>query len=145
VGSIEEAHATLAPLLGPASSTIFAISLLMSGLSASTVGTMAGQVVMQGYLRRTIPLWLRRLVTLLPAFVVIALGLDPTRTLVLSQVILSFCLPAALIPLIVFTSRRDLMGVLVNRSTTTALAAIVGGLIVALNLLLVYRTLTGAS
>jgi manganese transport protein len=145
VGSIEEAHATLAPLLGPASSTIFAISLLMSGLSASTVGTMAGQVVMQGYLRRTIPLWLRRLVTLLPAFVVIALGLDPTRTLVLSQVILSFCLPAALIPLIVFTSRRDLMGGLVNRSSTTALAAIVGGLIVALNLLLVYRTLTGAS
>ena len=82
---------------------------------------------------------------LLPAFIVIALGLDPTRTLVISQVILSFCLPAALIPLIVFTSRRELMGGLVNRPTTTALAALIGGLIVALNLLLVYRTLTGAS
>jgi manganese transport protein len=145
IGSIEEAHATLSPLLGPASSTIFAISLLVSGLSATTVGTLAGQVVMQGYLRRTIPLWLRRLVTLLPAFIVIGLGLDPTRTLVISQVILSFCLPAALIPLIVFTSRRDLMGGLVNRPMTTALAALVGGLILALNLLLVYRTLVGAS
>jgi manganese transport protein len=145
IGSIEEAHATLSPLLGPASSAIFGFSLLLSGLSATTVGTMAGQVVMQGYLRRTIPLWLRRLVTLVPAMVVIALGLDPTRTLVISQVILSFCLPAALIPLIVFTARRELMGGLVNRPTTTAIAAFIGGLIVALNLLLVYRTLVGAS
>jgi manganese transport protein len=145
IGSIEEAHATLSPLLGPASSTIFAIALLVSGLSASTVGTLAGQVVMQGYLRRTLPLWLRRLATLLPAFVVIALGLDPSRTLVISQVILSFCLPAALIPLVFFTSRRNLMGVLVNRRTTTVVAASLAALILALNLLLVYRTLAGAS
>ena len=145
IGSIEEAHATLSPLLGPASSMIFAISLLVSGLSASTVGTLAGQVVMQGYLRRTLPLWLRRFATLLPAFVVIGIGLDPSRTLVISQVVLSFCLPAALIPLVVFTSRRDLMGGLVNRSTTTMLAAAVGALILGLNLLLVYRTLVGAS
>jgi manganese transport protein len=145
VGSIEEAHATLSPLLGPASSTIFAISLVVSGLSASTVGTLAGQVLMQGYVRRTVPLWLRRVATLLPAYVVIALGLDPSRTLVISQVILSFCLPAALIPLVAFTSRRDLMRGLVNRPTTTAVAGLVAALILALNLLLVYRTLSGAS
>ena len=144
IGSIEEAHATLAPLLGHASSTIFAVSLLVSGLSASVVGTLAGQVVMQGYLRRSVPLWLRRGVTLLPAYVVIGLGLDPSRTLVISQVILSFCLPAALIPLVVFTRRRDVMGVLVNRPTTTAVASVAAALILMLNLLLVYRTLAGA-
>jgi manganese transport protein len=145
IGSIEEAHATLTPLLGSASSTIFAISLLVSGLSASTVGTMAGQVVMQGYLKRSVPLWLRRLATLLPAYVVIALHLDPSRTLVISQVILSFCLPAALVPLVVFTSRRKLMGGLINRPQTTVVAALVATLILALNVLLVYRTLAGAS
>jgi manganese transport protein len=145
VGSIEEAYATLTPLLGPASSTVFAISLLVSGLSASAVGTMAGQVVMQAYIRRSLPLWLRRLATLLPAYAVIALDLDPTRTLVISQVILSFCLPAALIPLVLFTRRPDLMGSLVNQPATTALAALVTGLILALNALLVYRTLAGAS
>src|SRR5207248_2858175 len=134
VRSIEEAHATLSPLLGPASSTIFAISLLVSGISASTVGTLAGQVVMQGYLRRTLPLWLRRGVTLVPAYAVIILGLDPTRTLVISQVILSFCLPAALIPLVLFTSRRDLMGGLVNRRSTTVVAAVMTALILMLNL-----------
>jgi manganese transport protein len=145
VGSLEEAHATLTPLLGPASSAIFAISLLVSGLSASTVGTLAGQVVMQGYLRRQLPLWLRRAATLAPAFVVIVLGFDPTLTLVISQVILSFCLPAALIPLVWFTSRRRIMGGLVNRPVTTVIAATVTTLIVGLNMLLVYRTLAGAS
>jgi manganese transport protein len=145
VGSIEDAYATLTPLLGPAASAVFAISLLVSGISASTVGTMAGQVVMQGYLRRTLPLWLRRLATLLPAYVVIALELDPTRTLVISQVILSFCLPVALVPLVLFTRRRDLMGGLTNHPATTALASLVTGLILALNALLVYRTLAGAS
>jgi manganese transport protein len=144
IGSIEEAHATLAPLLGHASSTIFAVSLLVSGLSASAVGTLAGQVVMQGYLRRTVPLWLRRVVTLLPSYVVIGLGLDPSRTLVISQVILSFCLPAALIPLVAFTRRPDVMGVLVNRPATTAVASVAAALILMLNLLLVYRTLAGA-
>jgi manganese transport protein len=144
IGSIEEAHATLAPLLGQASSTIFAVSLLVSGLSASAVGTLAGQVVMQGYVRRTVPLWLRRVVTLLPAYVVIDLGLDPSRTLVISQVILSFCLPAALIPLVAFTRRADVMGVLVNRPATTAVASVAAALIMTLNLLLVYRTLAGA-
>ena len=143
VGTIEEAHRTLEPLLGSASSWIFAISLLASGLSSSTVGTMAGQVIMAGFLRRHIAPWLRRLVTMLPSLAVIAIGLDPTRTLVISQVILSFGLPFAVIPLVYFTARRDLMGVLVNRRATTLLASAVAALIVALNLFLLYQTLFG--
>ncbi len=143
VGSIEDAHRTLTPLLGEASSFVFAISLLASGLSSSTVGTMSGQVIMQGFLHRTVPIWLRRGVTMLPALVVIALGLDPTRTLVLSQVVLSFGIPFALIPLVMFTRRRDLMGPLVNHSATTVVAALVATLIVALNLFLLYQTLMG--
>lgn len=145
VASIEEAHRTLAPLLGEASSTVFAISLLASGLSSSTVGTMAGQVIMQGYLRRRIPLWLRRLVTMLPALVVIAIGLDPTGTLVISQVVLSFGIPFALIPLVIFTRRRDLMGVLVNSRLTNIVVSLVAALIVALNLFLLYQTFLGGS
>lgn len=104
---------------------------------------MAGQVIMQGFLHRHIPPWLRRLVTMLPSLIVIALGLDPTRTLVLSQVVLSFGLPFAIIPLIQFTRRRDVMGVLVNRRLTTAVASLAAGLIVALNLFLLYQTLWG--
>jgi len=140
IASIEVAYRTLQPLLGSAAGTIFAISLLASGLSSSTVGTMAGQVIMQGFLHRQIPIWVRRLVTMLPALVVIAINLDPTRTLVLSQVILSFGIPFALIPLVLFTRRRDLMGILVNHRITTVIAGIVAGLIVALNLYLLYLT-----
>jgi manganese transport protein len=141
VGSIEEAYKTLDPLLGSAASTVFAISLLASGLSSSTVGTMAGQVIMQGFIRRRIPIWLRRLITMLPALVVIALGLDPTRTLVLSQVVLSFGIPFALVPLVIFTSRRAIMGdALVNRKLTTLVASLVAGLIVSLNVFLLYQT-----
>jgi manganese transport protein len=139
VASIEVAYRTLQPLLGNAASVIFAVSLLASGLSSSTVGTMAGQVVMQGFLRRQIPVWLRRLVTMLPALVVIALNVDPTRTLVVSQVVLSFGIPFALIPLVMFTRRRDLMGDLVNRRFTTLAAWVVAGLIVALNLYLLFQ------
>jgi manganese transport protein len=141
IGTIEEAHRTLAPLLGSASSWVFAISLLASGLSSSTVGTMAGQVIMQGFLHRQIPIWLRRGVTMLPALIVIAIGVDPTRTLVLSQVVLSFGLPFAIIPLVMFTRRADIMGVLVNRRVTTILATLVAGLIVALNIFLLYQTI----
>jgi manganese transport protein len=104
---------------------------------------MAGQVVMQGFLRRHIPPWIRRLITMLPSLAVIALGLDPTRTLVLSQVVLSFGLPFAVIPLVMFTARRDIMGVLVNRTLTTVLAGLVAALIVALNLFLLFQTLFG--
>jgi manganese transport protein len=143
VGSLEEAHQTLAPLLGPAASWIFAVSLLASGLSSSSVGTMAGQVIMQGFLRRHVPIWIRRLVTMLPTFVVIAMGLDPTRTLVISQVALSFGLPFAVIPLIRFTRRKDIMGDLVNRSLTTRVAWIAAGLIVALNMCLLYQACRG--
>ncbi len=143
VGTIEEAHRTLQPLLGSASSWIFAVSLLASGLSSATVGTMAGQVIMQGFLRRHIPPWIRRLVTMIPSLIVIAVGLEPTRTLVVSQVILSFGLPFAVIPLVIFTARKDIMGVLVNSRLTTVLASAVAALIVALNLFLIYQTFWG--
>jgi manganese transport protein len=136
VASVDEAYRTLQPLLGNAASTIFALSLIASGLSSSTVGTMAGQVVMQGFLHRQIPLWLRRLVTMLPALVLIALNLDPTTSLVVSQVVLSFGIPFALIPLILFTRRREVMGDLVNHRLTTLLAWAVASLIVALNIAL---------
>jgi len=141
VGTIEEAHRTLAPLLGTASSWVFAISLLASGLSSSTVGTMSGQVIMQGFIHRQIPIWLRRLVTMLPALAVIAIGLPPTRTLVISQVVLSFGLPFALVPLVIFSARADLMGVLVNRRLTTVVAGLMTFLIIALNMFLLYETL----
>jgi manganese transport protein len=141
VASIEEAHRTLSPLLGSAAGTAFAISLLASGLSSSTVGTMSGQVIMQGFLRRRIPIWVRRLVTMLPALFVIAAGWDPTRTLVISQVVLSFGLPFALVPLVRFTSRPQVMGLLVNRRITTVTATLVTGAIVALNGFLLYQTL----
>jgi manganese transport protein len=143
VGTIEEAYKTLTPLLGAAASWVFAISLLASGLSSSSVGTMAGQVVMQGFLHWHIPVWFRRLLTMLPALAVIALGLDPTRTLVISQVVLSFGLPFALVPLVRFTARSDLMGVLVNRRGTTLVAWMVTLLIVALNVFLLYQTIWG--
>ncbi|HET7379954.1 MAG TPA: Nramp family divalent metal transporter [Gaiellales bacterium] len=143
VASIEEAHKTLAPLLGPASSAVFAVSLLASGLSSSTVGTMAGQIVMQGFLHRQISIWLRRLITMAPAIAVIALGLDPTRTLVISQVILSFGLPFALVPLVLFTRRRDLMGPLANGWLVSVAAVLVTAFIIGLNLFLIVQTIRG--
>jgi len=143
IASIQEAYATLTPLLGSAASVVFAVSLLASGLSSSTVGTMSGQVIMQGFLHRQIPIWLRRLLTMLPALIVITIGLDPTRTLVVSQVVLSFGIPFALIPLVMFTLRRDLMGPLVNRRATSVIAALIAALIVGLNLFLLYETFSG--
>jgi len=143
VGTIQEAHQTLQPLLGRASSIFFALALLASGLSSSSVGTMAGQVIMQGFLKIEIPVWIRRLATMVPSLLVILIGLDPTRTLVISQVLLSFGLPFAVIPLIIFTSRRKLMKTLVNRQVTTLLAIFVAAIIVILNLYLIVQTLTG--
>lgn len=143
IASIEEAYITLEPLLGSAARYMFAISLLASGLASSAVGTMSGQVIMQGFLERHIPVWLRRLVTILPSLVVIFIGFDPTRTLVISQVVLSFGLPFAVIPLVLFSRRRDLMGELVNHRLTTNVAWVVTALIVALNLYLLYQTLLG--
>lgn len=143
VGTIEEAYRTLEPLLGRAASAVFAVSLLASGLSSSSVGTMAGQVIMGGFLHRRTPIWLRRLVTVLPPMIIILLGLDPTRTLVLSQVVLSFGLPFAVIPLVLFTSRRELMGALVNRQITTAAAWMVAAAVIVLNLFLLYQIFLG--
>jgi manganese transport protein len=143
VGTIEQAHKTLEPLLGRAASWVFAVSLLASGLSSASVGTMAGQVIMQGFLKKEIPSWVRRLVTMIPSLIVIAIGLDPTRTLVISQVMLSFGLPFALIPLVMFTRKRDIMGVLVNGRLTTILATLAVALVVALNFFLLYQTFLG--
>nr|MBI2905724.1 Nramp family divalent metal transporter [Chloroflexota bacterium] len=144
IGTIEEAHRTLQPLLGPAAGWVFAVSLLASGLSSSSVGTMAGQVIMQGFLHWHIPPWIRRAVTMAPSLIVIAIGLNPTRTLVVSQVVLSFGLPFAIIPLIMFTRRRDIMGVLVNSRLTTVIASIVAAIIVVLNVFLLYQLTFGA-
>jgi manganese transport protein len=141
IASIESAHKTLEPLLGAAASTIFAISLLAAGLSSATVGTMAGQVVMQGFLHRHIPPWVRRSITMAPSLIVIWMGLDPTWTLIWSQVLLSFGLPFAVIPLVLFTRRRDIMGELVNRPITTFAASLIAALIVVLNFYLIYQLL----
>jgi manganese transport protein len=140
VDSLEGAHKTLQPILGGASSVLFALALIASGLSSSAVGTLSGQVVMQGFIRRQIPVTVRRLVTMVPAFIVIAIGVDPSRTLVLSQVVLSFGIPFALVPLVIFTARRDVMGPLANRRVTTVAASVVAGIIIVLNLFLLGQT-----
>jgi manganese transport protein len=142
VGTIEEAYITLQPLLGKAAGAVFAISLLASGLSSSTVGTMAGQVIMQGFLHHHIAPWIRRVVTMAPSLLVIFLGFDPTRTLVISQVMLSFGLPFAIIPLVLFTRNKKIMGVLTNHPVTTVIASLCAVLIVILNLYLLYVTFT---
>lgn len=143
IASIEMAHRTLEPLLGRAAGWMFAVSLLAAGLASTTVGTMAGQVIMQGFLEKQIPIWVRRIITVLPSLVVIYIGLDPTRTLVISQVVLSFGLPFAIIPLIIFTRKKQLMGELVNKSFTTFLLTSIAVLIVLLNFYLIFQTLWG--
>jgi manganese transport protein len=143
IGDIQVAHQSFRNLIGPGAALAFALALLASGFASSSVGTYAGQVVMQGFIARTIPLLLRRLVTMTPALIVLAIGLNPTDSLVLSQVVLSFGIPFALVPLVLITSRRDIMGLLVNRRATTVLASVVAALIIALNLFLLYRTFFG--
>jgi manganese transport protein len=127
--------------LGHHSGQVFGVALLASGLASSCVGTMSGQVVMQGFIHRQIPIFVRRAITMIPALVLIGVGFSPTRALVLSQVFLSFGIPFALIPLLVFTSRRSLMGSLVNRRPVMVLAGLVTALIVGLN---VYLLVTAA-
>jgi manganese transport protein len=141
--SIEEAHTRFDQLAGGAAALAFAGALLASGLASSSVGTYAGQVVMQGFIARTIPLALRRAVTMTPALIVLGVGLDPSRSLVISQVVLSFGIPFALVPLVLLTRRRDIMGALVNRPITTVVAAIVATLISALNIFLLVDTIAG--
>ncbi|WP_211348875.1 Nramp family divalent metal transporter [Nocardioides litoris] len=140
VDTIEGAHAGLGTAIGPVAALLFALALLASGFASSSVGTLAGQVVMEGFLRMRIPLVVRRLVALTPALVVLAVGVDPTRALVVSQVVLSFGIPFALVPLILFTRRPDIMGRLVNRRSTTWVASVVAAAIIALNGVLIALT-----
>ena len=143
VGTLQQAYLTLQPLLGRAAGVVFGVALLASGLSSSSVGTMAGQVIMQGFLHFHIPPWIRRIVTIIPSLIVIFIGLDPTRTMVVSQVVLSFGLPFAVIPLVLFTSNKFLMGGLVNKPLTTLLASLSAALILTLNIFLIYQTFFG--
>lgn len=143
VNGIEDAHTTLHPLLGGIAPTVFAFALLMSGLSSATVGTMAGQVVMEGFIKRKISIFLRRFITMLPAFIIIGFGFDPLSMLILSQVVLSFGIPFALIPLIIFTSDKKIMGKQVNDKKTVAAAWLVAAIIIGLNVLLLYQSLGG--
>jgi manganese transport protein len=141
IDTIEGAYAGFKELVGPSVAIAFGVALLASGFASSSVGTYAGQVVMQGFINRRIPLALRRAITMAPALVVLALGLDPTKSLVISQVILSFGIPFALVPLVLLTSKREIMGELVNRKVTTVAASVVAGAIIALNVFLLYQTL----
>ena len=133
----------LGTYVGPWASIMFGVALLASGLSSSSVGTMAGQVVMQGFIKRQIPITLRRAITMAPALVIIAIGVNPSKALVLSQVVLSFGIPFALIPLLLFCRNHALMGGLVNRRATTAAAVVVTIVIVSLNVFLLQQTLLG--
>jgi manganese transport protein len=143
VDSIEAAHAGLGSLVGGGAALAFAVALLASGLSSSSVGTYAGQVVMQGFIRRRIPLFLRRGLTMLPALVVLAFGLPATESLVVSQIVLSFGIPFALVPMVLLTRRADVMGPFVNRPITTAAASGIATTIIALNVYLLYHAFVG--
>jgi manganese transport protein len=143
LSSISEAHTQFGHLVGGAAALAFAVALLASGASSSSVGTYAGQVVMSGFINVRIPLVLRRAVTMLPAIAVLAIGMNPTDALVLSQVVLSFGIPFALVPLVLLTSRSEVMGVHVNRRLTTVVAFSIAGLITLLNVFLIYKQLFG--
>ena len=143
IDSIEGAYEGLKMTVSDNAATIFGIALLASGLASTSVGTMAGQVVMQGFIRRRIPLTLRRAITLAPALVVLAIGVDPTRALVVSQVVLSFGIPFALIPLLIIARRREVMGALVNPAWLTAIASVLAAMIIALNLFLLHQLFFG--
>ncbi len=141
VSSISNAYMTLIPLLGAGAGLIFALSLLASGLSSSAVGTMSGQVLMQSFVKFKIPVWVRRLVTMIPSFVVIFLGMNPTDVLVFSQVVLSFGIIFALFPLIQFTRNKKVMGNLVNSKLTNIMSWLIASSIVFLNFFLIYQTI----
>jgi manganese transport protein len=140
VGTLESAYLTLEPLLGKAASLVFGVSLLASGLSSSTVGTSAGQIIMEGFIDKHIPVWLRRAITVAPSLVIIAMGLEPTRVLVISQVLLSFGLPATIFSLLRFTADRKIMGGLANSKATNALLGAAAVLVTALNIFLIVKT-----
>ena len=144
VDTIEQAQKSLEPLLGTLSSGAFGIALLASGLSSSAVGTMAGQTIMKGFIGLSIPINIRRLVTMAPALVIIALGVNPMYALIMSQVVLSFALPFAIVPMLLITSRKDLMGSFVNKRSTKIAGWIITSLILSLNAVLVYLTFAGS-
>ncbi|HKM87417.1 MAG TPA: Nramp family divalent metal transporter [Xanthobacteraceae bacterium] len=141
VAEIETAYHTLTPLLGAAAAGVFLLSLVVSGVSASTVGTMAGQMIMQGFVGFRIPIWIRRLVTMLPAFVVVGLGVNATNALVISQVVLSIALPLPMIALLIFTGRRDIMGAFTNGRLTRVAALAATVVVLVLNTFLIVQTL----
>jgi manganese transport protein len=141
--SLEDMHGSLGTTLGGGAALAFALALLASGFAASSVGTYSGQVVMAGFLRRRIPLAARRLVTMAPALLILAMGVDPTKALVLSQVVLSFGIPFALVPLVWLTRRRDVMGTFANRRHTTVAGIVVAATVSALNIFLLVRTFLG--
>jgi manganese transport protein len=143
VTTIEQAHQTLGPLLGPMAATVFAVALLCSGLSSSTVGVMAGQVIIEGFLDIKFSIFLRRLITIIPALVVIAVGLDPLKILILSQVVLSFTLPFALIPLLVLTNRASVMKSFVSARRTRVAGWCAVGIILTLNVVLLGQVALG--
>jgi manganese transport protein len=143
IDSIDGAYEGLKSLVSLNAATVFAIALLASGFASSSVGTMAGQVVMQGFIRRRIPIFLRRAITLAPALVVLGLGLDPTDALVASQVVLSFGIPFALVPLLMLTSRQSVMGALVNPRWLTSVAGTLAAMIIALNVFLLQQVFFG--
>lgn len=142
-GTIEQAHHSLTPLLGPMSAGAFGIALLASGLSSSAVGTMAGQTITEGFVNLNIPLWLRRLMIILPGTAVICLGMNPMKVLIISQVVLSFALPGAVIPLLIVTGRPEIMGGLVNKKAARITGWVIAVIIIALNILLLFLTLIG--
>jgi len=144
VAEIETAYHTLTPLLGAGAAAAFLISLLASGISSSVVGTMAGQIILQGFIRWRIPVWMRRLITMAPAFVVVAMGIGATKALVVSQVILSLTLPVPMIALVILSSDRLIMGRFANGRLTRVLATASTGLILVLNAVLLYETFFGA-
>jgi manganese transport protein len=145
VGSIEAAFHAVHDTVSPMIAVFFAIGLLVSGLASASVGAYAGAMIMQGLLERSVPMLVRRLVTLAPALLILSLGLNPTRTLVLSQVVLSFGIPFALLPLVRLTSDRKLMGVDANHRVTTVVGWVIGVMISLLNVVLIYLTVTGAA
>jgi manganese transport protein len=144
VSEIETAYHTLTPLLGIGAAAVFLLSLIASGISSSTVGTMAGQMVMQGFVGFRIPIWVRRLVTMLPAFIIVALDANTTKALVISQVVLSIALPLPMISLLIFTGRADIMGAFANRKATQLAALIGTAVVLLLNLFLLVQTFAGA-
>jgi len=141
VSEIETAYHTLAPLLGIGAAGVFLMSLIASGISSSVVGTMAGQMIMQGFVGFRIPIWLRRVITMAPAFVIVAYGVNPTKALVVSQVILSIALPLPMIALLIFTRRPQLMGAFVNSRLTHTIAIGATVIVLALNAVLILDTL----